>query len=121
MIASSTGYSGQKCSACSRAIVHTAVYDLFSSGFKRLSPVCRWAIRNIPVHRLGPVIDERAQASILDYIKIGNQEGRVMVEGRVTQPGWYVGPTVFADVASTARIAQKNLRTGPSRPEGQLI
>jgi RHH-type proline utilization regulon transcriptional repressor/proline dehydrogenase/delta 1-pyrroline-5-carboxylate dehydrogenase len=55
------------------------------------------------------VIDERAQASILEYIKIGSQEARLLVEGRVAQPGWHVGPTVFADVAPTARIAQEEI------------
>ncbi|HEX3204364.1 MAG TPA: aldehyde dehydrogenase family protein, partial [Nitrospiraceae bacterium] len=62
-----------------------------------------------PGTQVGPVIDERAQATILNYIKIGSEEGRVVMEGRVRQPGWYVGPTVFADVAPTARIAQEEI------------
>ena len=109
VIASSTGYSGQKCSACSRAIVHAAVYDLFLKRLQEAVASLRVGNPEHPGTQVGPVIDERAQASILDYIKIGNQEGRVMVEGRVTQPGWYVGPTVFADVAPTARIAQEEI------------
>ena len=109
VVASSTGYSGQKCSACSRAIVHAAVYDLF---LKRLQEAIASLVVGSPEHpgtQVGPVIDERAQATILDYIKIGSQEGRAVVEGRVTQPGWYVGPAVFADVAPTARIAQEEI------------
>jgi RHH-type proline utilization regulon transcriptional repressor/proline dehydrogenase/delta 1-pyrroline-5-carboxylate dehydrogenase len=109
VVASSTGYSGQKCSACSRVIVHAAVYDLF---LKRLQEAIASLVVGSPEHpgtQVGPVIDERAQATILDYIKIGSQEGRAVVEGRVTQPGWYVGPAVFADVAPTARIAQEEI------------
>ena len=109
VVASSTGYSGQKCSACSRAIVHAAVYDLFLTRLEEAIGSLRVGNPEAPGTQMGPVIDERAQASILEYIKIGNQEARVVVEGRVSQPGWYVGPTVFADVAPTARIAQEEI------------
>jgi RHH-type transcriptional regulator, proline utilization regulon repressor / proline dehydrogenase / delta 1-pyrroline-5-carboxylate dehydrogenase len=109
VVASSTGYSGQKCSACSRAIVHTAVYDLFLSRLHEAMGSLRVGNPEAPGTQMGPVIDERAQGTILDYVKIGQQEARVVVEGRVSQPGWYVGPTVFADVAPTARIAQEEI------------
>ena len=109
VIASSTGYSGQKCSACSRAIVHASVYDLFLKRLQEAVASLRVGNPEDPGMQVGPVIDERAQATILDYIKIGNQEARVLVEGRVTQPGWYVGPTVFVDVPATARIAQEEI------------
>ena len=72
------------------------------------SRASRWATLKKP-ELMGRVIDERAQASILEYIKIGSQEARVVVEGRVSQPGWYVAPTVFADVKPTARIAQEEI------------
>jgi RHH-type transcriptional regulator, proline utilization regulon repressor / proline dehydrogenase / delta 1-pyrroline-5-carboxylate dehydrogenase len=109
VIASSTGYSGQKCSACSRAIVHAAVYDLFLKRLQEAIASLRVGNPEEPGTQVGPVIDERAQATILEYIKIGSQEARLLVEGPVTQPGWYVGPTVFADVAPTARIAQEEI------------
>jgi RHH-type proline utilization regulon transcriptional repressor/proline dehydrogenase/delta 1-pyrroline-5-carboxylate dehydrogenase len=109
VIASSTGYSGQKCSACSRAIVHAAVYDLFLKRLQEAVASLRVGNPEHPGTQVGPVIDERAQSTILNYIKIGNQEARVVVEGRVTQQGWYVGPTVFADVPPTARIAQEEI------------
>jgi RHH-type proline utilization regulon transcriptional repressor/proline dehydrogenase/delta 1-pyrroline-5-carboxylate dehydrogenase len=109
VIASSTGYSGQKCSACSRAIVHGAVYDLFLSRLREAIGSLRVGNPEEPGTQVGPVIDARAQERILNYIKLGSQEARVVVEGRVAQPGWYVGPTVFADVAPTARIAQEEI------------
>jgi RHH-type proline utilization regulon transcriptional repressor/proline dehydrogenase/delta 1-pyrroline-5-carboxylate dehydrogenase len=109
VVASGTGYSGQKCSACSRVIVHAAVYEVFLARFREAIESLRVGNPEEPGTQVGPVIDERAQATILDYIKVGNQEGRVLIEGRVSQPGWYVGPTVFADVACTARIAQEEI------------
>jgi RHH-type proline utilization regulon transcriptional repressor/proline dehydrogenase/delta 1-pyrroline-5-carboxylate dehydrogenase len=109
VIVSSTGYAGQKCSACSRAIVHVAVYDLFLKRLQEAIASLRVGNPEFAGTQVGPVIDERAQATILDYIKIGSQEARVVVEGRVTQPGWYVAPTVFADVDPRARIAQEEI------------
>jgi RHH-type proline utilization regulon transcriptional repressor/proline dehydrogenase/delta 1-pyrroline-5-carboxylate dehydrogenase len=109
VVASGTGYSGQKCSACSRVIVHAAVYEVFLARLREAIESLRAGNPEEPGTQVGPVIDERAQATILDYIKIGNQEGRALIEGRVSQPGWYVGPTVFVDVAPTARIAQEEI------------
>lgn len=109
LVSSCTGYSGQKCSACSRAIVHASLYDLFLERLKEAIASLRVGNPEEPGTQVGPVIDERAQAKILEYVKIGNQEARVLVEGRVTQPGWYVGPTVFADVMPSARIAQEEI------------
>ena len=43
------------------------------------------------------------------YIEIGKKEARLLVEGTMTGPGWYVGPTVFADVTPTHRIAQEEI------------
>jgi RHH-type proline utilization regulon transcriptional repressor/proline dehydrogenase/delta 1-pyrroline-5-carboxylate dehydrogenase len=109
VIASSTGYSGQKCSACSRAIVHAAVHDLFLKRLQEAIASLRVGNPEEPGTQVGPVIDERAQASILEYIKIGSQEARLVMEGQVAQPGWFIGPTVFADVPPTARIAQEEI------------
>jgi RHH-type proline utilization regulon transcriptional repressor/proline dehydrogenase/delta 1-pyrroline-5-carboxylate dehydrogenase len=109
VVASSTSYSGQKCSACSRVIVHNAVYDLFLNRLRDAITSLRVGNPEAAGTQVGPVIDERAQASILEYIKIGSQEGRVVVEGRVPQPGWYIAPTVFADVNPSARIAQEEI------------
>jgi RHH-type proline utilization regulon transcriptional repressor/proline dehydrogenase/delta 1-pyrroline-5-carboxylate dehydrogenase len=109
VVASCTSYSGQKCSACSRVIVHAAVYDLFLSRLRDAITSLRVGNPEEAGTQMGPVIDERAQAAILEYIKIGSQEARVVVEGRVSHPGWYVAPTVFADVKPTARIAQEEI------------
>lgn len=109
VVSSFTGYAGQKCSACSRAIVHTAIYDSFLERLKEAVLSLRVGNPEEPGTQIGPVIDRRAQSKIQDYIEIGKKEARLLVEGTVTGPGWYVGPTVFADVAPTHRIAQEEI------------
>ncbi|BCA53512.1 Bifunctional protein PutA [Nitrospira sp. KM1] len=109
VITSFTGYSGQKCSACSRVIVHASVYDLFVSRLKDAVRSLRMGPPDDPGTQIGPVVDERARAKILDYLEIGRREARPLIDGRIEQPGWYVGPTVFEDVPPTARIATEEI------------
>jgi len=109
VVSSFTGYAGQKCSACSRAIVHTAIYDSFLERLKEAVLSLRVGNPEESGTQVGPVIDRRAQAKIQEYIEIGKKEARLLVEGTVAGPGWYVGPTVFADVAPAHRVAQEEI------------
>ena len=109
VVSSFTGYAGQKCSACSRAIVHAAIYDSFLERLKEAVLSLRVGNPEEPGTQVGPVIDRRAQAKIQEYIEIGKKEARLLVGGIVTGPGWYVGPTVFADVVPTHRVAQEEI------------
>jgi 1-pyrroline-5-carboxylate dehydrogenase len=59
---------------------------------------------------VGPVIDDRALRSILEYIQVGHSEGRLVAGGaRVASGGHLINPTVFADVHPDARIAQEEI------------
>ncbi|MEO8340805.1 MAG: proline dehydrogenase family protein [Nitrospirota bacterium] len=109
VVSSFTDYAGQKCSACSRAIVHEAIYESFLDRLKEAVLSLRIGNPEEPGTQVGPVIDRRAQSKIQEYIEIGKKEARLLVEGAVTRPGWYLGPTVFADVAPTHRIAQEEI------------
>ena len=109
VVSSFTGYSGQKCSACSRAIVHASIYDNFLDRLKEAVQSLRVGNPEEPGTQVGPVIDRRAQSKIQNYIEIGKKEARLLVEGVAAEPGWYVGPTVFADVAPAHRIAQEEI------------
>ena len=107
--ASAFGFQGQKCSACSRAIVEDAVYDAFLE--KLVARVRRLAMgdpaENAPV---GPVVNEGAMQSILNYAAIGAAEGRLLTGGkRAAGEGYFIEPTVIADVAPTARLAQEEV------------
>ena len=109
VISSFTGYAGQKCSACSRVIVHGAVYESFLGRLKEAVLSLRVGNPEDPGTQVGPVIDRRAQSKIQEYIEIGKKEARLLVEGAVAGPGWYIGPTVFSEVAPTHRIAQEEI------------
>jgi 1-pyrroline-5-carboxylate dehydrogenase len=110
VVASAFGFQGQKCSACSRAIVHERVYDEF---LKRLAPKVA-AIKvghpSKPDVGMGPVINEDSRKKILSFIEIGKKEGRLINGGAtVDGSGYYLQPTVFADVGPTARLAQEEI------------
>lgn len=109
VVSSFTGYQGQKCSACSRAIVDEAVYDTF---LERLTEAVRsLTIGNPeePAVRVGPLIDARALAKVREYVAIGKKEGRLVVEIAVEGPGYFAGPAVFADIEVQHRLAQEEI------------
>ena len=109
VVSSFTGYAGQKCSACSRTIVHAAIYDSFLDRLKEAVLSLRVGDPEEPGTQVGPVIDRRAQSKIQEYIELGKKEARLLVEGTVTGAGWYIGPTVFVDVEPAHRIAQEEI------------
>jgi 1-pyrroline-5-carboxylate dehydrogenase len=105
------GFQGQKCSTCSRAIVDEKIYDVFLERLK--DRVNRIALGD-PVENkpMGPVVSEKAYKGILSYIEIGKKEGRVITGGGAAKEageGYFIQPTVIADVAPTARIAQEEI------------
>jgi 1-pyrroline-5-carboxylate dehydrogenase len=107
---SAYGYQGQKCSACSRAIVDEAVYDEFLEKLKKRVSQISVGPSERPDNYMGPVINERAKQSILNYIEIGKKEGRLVCGGEAAGgEGYFVQPTVIADVQPKARIFQEEI------------
>ncbi|MEQ1832255.1 MAG: L-glutamate gamma-semialdehyde dehydrogenase [Candidatus Eisenbacteria bacterium] len=109
---SAFGFGGQKCSACSRAIVVDSVHDTFVA--KLMPAITKLITQGDPAvygTYLGPVASERAMNTILKYIEIGKSEGKLLTGGgRVAgEAGWFVQPTVFDDIAPTARLAQEEI------------
>jgi len=110
IIASTFGFSGQKCSACSRAIVVKDVYDELVAKVAAKAKALKVGPASDPQINLGPVIDSGAQQKVLDYIAIGKKEGRLVAGGeKGDSAGYFVQPTVFADVPARARIAQEEI------------
>ena len=105
------GFQGQKCSACSRAIVDEKIYDVFLERLK--DRVSKITVGEPTENKaMGPVVNDKAMQSILNYIEIGKKEGRLIHGGgRATEAGdgYYIQPTVIADIAPTARIAQEEI------------
>jgi 1-pyrroline-5-carboxylate dehydrogenase len=111
VVASAFGFNGQKCSACSRAIVEESIYDVFLARLR--DRVAKLSLGD-PVENknAGPVVNEGAMKSILNYIEIGKQEGRVIAGGaRATEAGdgYFIQPTVIADIAPNARLSQEEI------------
>ncbi len=110
VLVSAFGYQGQKCSACSRAIVDARVYDQFLEKLTPKAEALTMGAADDPANFMGPVISESAQRSITDYIAIGSKEGRTMTKGFSSSGnGYFVRPTIIADVDSKARIFQEEI------------
>lgn len=105
------GFQGQKCSACSRAIVDEKIYDVFLERLK--DRVAKITVGDPTENKpMGPVVNEKAMKSILDYIEVGKKEGRLIHGGgRATDAGdgYFIQPTVIADIPPMARISQEEI------------
>ena len=110
VVLSAFGFSGQKCSACSRAIVDSSIYETFVD---RLAERVGTIKQGDPADNFygGPVINPVAHKRVLDYIEIGKGEGRLLCGGEPLDidGGYYIAPTVFVDVPPTSRIALEEI------------
>jgi len=108
---SAFGFSGQKCSACSRAIIEAPIYEVFIE--KLRDRVLKLTVGDpAENYDLGPVINKGALASMQKYVETGKKEGRLITGGNapVTKDGgFFLEPTIFADVAPDAALAQEEI------------
>jgi 1-pyrroline-5-carboxylate dehydrogenase len=107
---SAFGYQGQKCSACSRAIVSEKIYDKFLEKLvERVGKIKVGPIED-PQNYMGPVINEASMKTILGYIDAGKKEGRLVAGGkRAAGDGYFIEPTVIADIKPDARVFQEEI------------
>jgi len=109
--AAAFGFQGQKCSACSRAIVDGRIYDKFLERLKER--VERITIGDPATNsNMGAVINEGSMKSILNYIEIGKREGRLITGGeRATSAGegYFIQPTVIADIQPKSKLEQEEI------------
>jgi 1-pyrroline-5-carboxylate dehydrogenase len=112
VVTSAFGYSGQKCSACSRVVVVDKVYDEVvgriaeRAGNLKVGPVKEQK------NWMGPVSSKSAYGSILNYVDVGKAEGKLMTGGGPLndgQRGWFIKPTVIGEVDPGARISQEEI------------
>ncbi len=111
VVTATFGFQGQKCSACSRLIAHQDIYDdlleRIVARSRELTIGDTTAADNV---FMGAVIDKNAHNKITEYITIGKSEGRVVLEGtKIPDKGYFVPPTIIADIAPNARIAQEEI------------
>ncbi|MBI2370118.1 MAG: L-glutamate gamma-semialdehyde dehydrogenase, partial [Deltaproteobacteria bacterium] len=109
--ASAFGYAGQKCSACSRAIVLAPILETF---LRRLTEATRSLTvgpAEAPGTFVGPLIDAEARERVLKYLATGLRESRLALEVDVggLGEGYFVGPAIFTEVSAEATIAQEEI------------
>jgi len=104
------GYQGQKCSACSRAIVSEKIYDTFVQKLVERTKKITVGPSDDPNNYMGPVVSQSAMKTILDYIEVGKKEGKLLTGGkRAAGDGFFIEPTIIADVDPKARLAQEEV------------
>ncbi len=109
--AAAFGFQGQKCSACSRAIIDERIYDKFLERLK--TRVERLSIGDPATNpNMGAVINEGSMKSILNYIEIGKREGRLITGGERAKnagEGYFIQPTVIADIQPKSKLEQEEI------------
>jgi 1-pyrroline-5-carboxylate dehydrogenase len=111
VVAAAFGFSGQKCSACSRAIIEAPLYDVFVERVRE--KVAKLTVGDPAENaNMGPVVNKAALDSMLAYVETGKKEGRLIAGGNAPQTadgGYFLEPTVFADIAPDAVLAQEEI------------
>lgn len=109
VLASATGYQGQKCSACSRIIVLHDVYPVFLERLKQ-------AASSIPIgppeharNLMGPLIDQRALERVRHYVQRGKTDGTCILDRRVEGPGYFQGPVILTDLPPSHPVVQEEI------------
>ena len=108
---SAFGFQGQKCSACSRAIVDAKIYDQFVAALKkRVESITIGHPKDLSNY-MGPVVNKNAMETILRYVQTGQKEGGKLLTGGERAPGdgYFIKPTVIIDVAPNATISQQEI------------
>ncbi|SDI38705.1 L-glutamate gamma-semialdehyde dehydrogenase [Alteribacillus bidgolensis] len=110
IIYSAFGFSGQKCSACSRAVIHEDVYDEVLDKVAKRADELTVGTPEDHENFMGPVNDQAAFDKIMSYIDIGNEEGKLVAGGKGDNTeGYFIRPTVIADVDPEARLMQEEI------------
>jgi 1-pyrroline-5-carboxylate dehydrogenase len=109
IVAAAFGFQGQKCSACSRAIIERPVYNKIVDMVKERTEKLSFGDPSDNMN-VGPVVNARAKAKIAEYIEIGKKEGRLITGGVAEgKTGHYIKPTVFADIKPMDRLSQEEI------------
>ncbi|TWI57125.1 L-glutamate gamma-semialdehyde dehydrogenase [Halalkalibacter nanhaiisediminis] len=109
IVQSAFGFSGQKCSACSRVVILEDVYD---EVLKKAVALTKGVSVGETVNDMdmGPVNDQAAFDKVMSYIEVAKEEGRIVTGGTGDDSdGYFIQPTIVADVAPNARLMQEEI------------
>ncbi len=109
--ASAFGYSGQKCSACSRVIALRPILERFLDRLIQTTQSLPIGNGEDPSTVIGPLVDEAAKEKVLRFIEIGKSEGRLAFQGTLPAglQGFFVPPAIFTDVKPENKIAREEI------------
>lgn len=110
IVKSAFGFSGQKCSACSRAIIVEDVYDEVVRKMVEITQAMKIGNPQENSIFVGPVNDKNAFDKITSYFEVGEAEGRCVIGGKADgSKGWFIDPTIYVDVAPDSRLMQEEI------------
>ncbi|MBW4687852.1 MAG: L-glutamate gamma-semialdehyde dehydrogenase [Komarekiella atlantica HA4396-MV6] len=109
VVQSAFGYSGQKCSACSRVVVLQPIYDAFVRRLVEATKSLNIGEAELPSTQVGPVIDANARDRICEYIDKGKTEAQLALELPAPNQGYFIGPVIFTEVPPNAVISQQEI------------
>ncbi len=111
VVQSAFGFQGQKCSACSRAIIDARVYEPMLQKIVERTEKIKLGDPGDPTSTMSAVINEKAFKTINGYIEKGKAEGgRVLIGGGFDgEQGFFIEPTVIADVRPGSTIEQEEI------------
>jgi 1-pyrroline-5-carboxylate dehydrogenase len=110
IIKSAFGFSGQKCSACSRAVIHQDVYDIVIEKMLKIAKTLKVGDPSLNDTFMGPVIDQSAFKSITSYFEVGKVEGKLILGGTAnSEKGYYIDPTIYIDLDPKSRLMQEEI------------
>ncbi|MCX6641373.1 MAG: L-glutamate gamma-semialdehyde dehydrogenase [bacterium] len=110
IVAAAFGFQGQKCSACSRAILHEKIYDEVIKKVVAAAKKITVGPTKDQKNFMGPVVDESAYNKILEYVEIGKKEGKLLCGGKKgPKEGYFIEPTVFGAIKENSRLAQEEI------------
>jgi aldehyde dehydrogenase (NAD+) len=109
------GTAGQRCTAASRVVAHKDVYDRFLEMFTKAASTLKLGNGLLEKTDVGPVINRAQMEKVLNYIEIGRKEGaKLLIGGKACREGdcargYFIEPTIFADVEPQMKIAQEEI------------
>ncbi|MBU1141968.1 MAG: L-glutamate gamma-semialdehyde dehydrogenase [Firmicutes bacterium] len=110
IVKSAFGFSGQKCSACSRAIIHEDVYDVVIEKMVKLTEQIKVGNPEEQSIFMGPLNDKKAFEKVTSYFDIGHREGKCVIGGKANQSvGYFVDPTIFIDLDPNSTLMQEEI------------
>ncbi len=110
IVQSAFGFQGQKCSACSRAIIVDSVYDKVLNRVLELTRELKLGPAEDFKNHMGPVIDQKAFKKIQSYIDWGREHAKLVAGGNAPHDkGYFLEPTIFSEVAPGSKLEQEEI------------